>query len=143
MNYVKNGGTLVVQYSKSYDLVVNNIGPYPIELSHDRITVEEAPLKFINPSISVLNYPNKISQSDFEGWVQERGLYFADQWDPKYEPVLSGNDPGETPLEGGLLVTDYGKGVFIYTGYSWFRQIPAGVPGAFRIFVNLISARQE
>ncbi len=143
MNYVKDGGTLVVQYNTSFNLVVDNVGPYPIRLSHDRITVEEAPLKFMDPSIPLLNYPNRISQYDFKGWVQERGLYFADQWDPKYEPVLSGNDPGETPLEGGLLVTEYGKGVFIYTGYSWFRQIPAGVPGAFRIFINIISAKQN
>lgn len=143
MNYVKEGGTLVVQYNTSFDLVVDNIGPFPLTLSHDRITVEDAPINFVNPALSLLNYPNKISQNDFENWVQERGLYFANKWDPGYKTVLSGNDPGETPLEGGMLCADYGKGVYIYTGYSWFRQIPAGVPGAFRIFVNMISAGQD
>jgi LmbE family N-acetylglucosaminyl deacetylase len=143
LRYVENGGTLVVQYNTSFDLVVNDIGPYPLTLSHDRITVEEAPISFVDPSSPLLKYPNRISQDDFENWVQERGLYFASQWDPKYHAVLSGSDPGEEPLKGGLLFTDYGTGVFIYTGYSWFRQIPAGVPGAFRIFVNLISARQN
>ena len=143
MNFVKDGGTLVVQYNTSFDLVVDNIGPFPLTLSHDRITVEEAPITFVNPALPLLNYPNKISRADFEGWVQERGLYFANKWDPKYQAVFSGNDPGEEPLEGGMLYADYGKGVYIYSGYSWFRQIPAGVRGAFRIFVNMISARQN
>ena len=88
----------------------------------------------------VMNFPNRITQKDFEGWVQERGLYFATQWDGKYEPVLSSHDPNEPDRKGGLLFARYGKGVFIYTGYSWFRQLPAGVPGAYRLFVNLISA---
>ncbi len=143
MNYVKDGGTLVEQYNTTAHLELDNIGPYPFSLSHDRITVEEAPISFVNPSLPVLNYPNKITQDDFTGWVQERGLYFADQWDPRYQVVLSGNDPGEQPLDGGMLYADYGKGVYIYTGYSWFRQIPAGVPGAFRFFVNMISAKQN
>ncbi len=143
MKYVKNGGTLVVQYNTTAKLKFDNIGPYPFSLSHDRITVEEAPITFDNPSLPVLNYPNKITQDDFTGWVQERGLYFADKWDPRYQVVLSGNDPSEQPLDGGMLYADYGKGVYIYTGYSWFRQIPAGVPGAFRFFVNMISAKQN
>ena len=143
MNYVKNGGTLVEQYNTTANLEIDNIGPYPFSLSHDRITVEEAPITFVNPQLTVLNYPNKITEDDFNGWVQERGLYFADKWDPRYQVVLSGNDPGEQPLDGGMLYTDYGKGVFIYSGYSWFRQIPAGVPGAFRFFVNMISAKQN
>ena len=143
MNYVKDGGTLVEQYNTTAHLELDNIGPYPFSLSHDRITVEEAPISFVNPSLPVLNYPNKITQDDFTGWVQERGLYFADNWDPRYQVVLSGNDPGEQPLDGGMLYADYGKGVYIYTGYSWFRQIPAGVPGAFRFFVNMISAKQN
>jgi LmbE family N-acetylglucosaminyl deacetylase len=143
LNYVEDGGTLVVQYNTSFNLVVDNIGPYPLTLSHDRITVEDAPVTFLNPSDPILNYPNKISQKDFEDWIQERGLYFANKWDSRYKAVLSGNDPGESPLEGGLLYSNYGKGVFIYTGYSWFREIPAGVPGAFRIFVNMISANQN
>ncbi len=143
MKYVKDGGTFVVQYNTSFNLVADNFGPYPLTLSHDRITVEDSPITFINPSDQILNYPNKISKADFDGWVQERGLYFADDWAPEYHPVLAGNDPGEEPLKGGVLYANYGKGVFIYTGYSWFRQIPAGVPGAFRIFVNLISAKQN
>ncbi len=143
MNYVKNGGTLVEQYNTTANLEIDNIGPYPFSLSHDRITVEEAPITFVNPQLTVLNYPNKITEDDFKGWVQERGLYFADKWDSRYQVVLSGNDPGEQPLDGGMLYTDYGKGVFIYSGYSWFRQIPAGVPGAFRFFVNMISAKQN
>jgi LmbE family N-acetylglucosaminyl deacetylase len=143
LNYIENGGTLVVQYNTSFNLVVDNIGPYPLTLSHDRITVEDAPLKFLHPDDPLLNYPNKITEKDFDDWVQERGLYFANKWDNHYRTVLAGNDPGESPLEGGLLYTIYGKGIFIYTGFSWFRQIPAGVPGAFRIFINLISAKQN
>ncbi len=143
MNYVKDGGTFLVQYNTSFNLVTENIGPYPFSLSHDRITVEEAPITFMNPLHPVLNYPNIITQEDFSGWVQERGLYFADKRDPRYQVVLSGNDPGEKPLDGGMLYAEYGKGVFIYSGYSWFRQIPAGVTGAFRFFVNMISAEQN
>jgi hypothetical protein len=143
MDYVKNGGTLVVQYNTVSDLITDNIGPYPFSLSHDRITVEDSPVSFDNPSSPLLNYPNKISKDDFEGWVQERGLYFSNKWDEHYKTVISGNDPGELPLKGGLLYTQYGKGVFIYTGYSWFRQIPAGIPGALRFFINIISAKQN
>jgi hypothetical protein len=87
----------------------------------------------------VLNTPNKITRADFEGWIQERGLYFADKWDSHYTPILSSNDPGEPSRDGGLLVTQYGKGIFVFTGYAFFRQLPAGVPGAYRLFVNLIS----
>jgi hypothetical protein len=102
--------------------------------------VEDAPVTIANPNHSLLNYPNTITSADFDGWVQERGLYFADQWDSHYETLLSCHDPGEPGKPGGLLVAHYGKGVYIYTGYSWFRQLPAGVPGAYRLFVNLISA---
>ena len=143
MQYVKNGGTFVVQYVVNRRTVIDQIGPYPFNLSRDRVTVEEAPVTFINPESQLLNYPNKITKQDFQGWVQERGLYFADTWDPKYETVIECNDPGESPKKGGLLFTRYGKGVFIYTGYSWFRQLPAGVPGSYRIFVNLISAGKK
>ena len=143
MEYVKNGGTYFVQYNKSFNLVTDDIGPYLLELSHDRVTVEEAPVEFIDRNSPLLNFPNKISKNDFEGWIQERGLYFADKWDPKYKTVISSHDPGEMPLKGGLLYTNYGKGLFIYSGYSWFRQLPAGVPGAFRIFINLISAGKK
>ncbi|MEJ2617786.1 MAG: PIG-L family deacetylase [Ignavibacteriaceae bacterium] len=145
MEYVKNGGTYVVEYSKSHDqgMVTTDIGPYPIQISHDRVTVEEAPVTFLKPDNRLLNYPNKITHEDFKGWIQERGLYFANKWDPKYETVIECNDPGENPKKGGLLFAHYGKGVYIYTGYSWFRQLPAGVPGSYRIFVNLISAGKK
>jgi len=96
-------------------------------------------MRFLIPDHPALNVPNKITAADFEGWVQERGLYFADTWDPAFKAVLSCNDAGEPPRDGGLLVATYGKGVFVYTGYSWFRQIPAGVPGAYRLFANLIA----
>jgi LmbE family N-acetylglucosaminyl deacetylase len=143
MQYVQNGGTFGVQYVVNRRTVLDQIGPYPFNLSRDRVTVEEAPVTFINPDNQLLNFPNKITQQDFQGWVQERGLYFADTWNPKYETVIECNDPGEKPLKGGLLFAHFGKGAFIYTGYSWFRQLPAGVPGSYRIFVNLISAGKK
>jgi hypothetical protein len=101
--------------------------------------VEEAPVRLLTPNHPILNFPNKITEADFAGWVQERGLYFANTWDPQYETVLSSNDPGEPALDGGLLVARYGKGYYVYTGYSFFRQLPAGIPGAYRLFTNLIS----
>ena len=143
LNYVENGGTLVVQYNTHRDLATEKIGPYPFKISRDRITEEVAPVNILKPGHTLLNYPNKITTEDFEGWIQERGLYFPDEWDPKYETVISSNDPGENPKEGGILFTRFGKGVFIYTGYSWFRQLPAGVPGAYRLFINLISAGKQ
>lgn len=145
MEYVKTGGTYVVQYNTTRGFanrapVVENFGPYPFKLSSDRVTVEEAPITFLSKDNSVLHEPNKITQEDFDGWVQERGLYFSNEWDPHYQTVLSCSDPNESARNGGLLFTRYGKGVFIYTGYSFFRQLPAGVPGAYRLFINLISA---
>ncbi len=140
MEFVKNGGTFIVQYNVSYGLQVENFGPYPLSLSRDRITDENAKLKFIDPSHQLLNFPNQIAKSDFDGWVQERGLYFANEWDDRYQTILAGHDPGESDLKGSVLFTKYGEGIFIYTGLSWFRQLPAGVPGAYRLFVNLISA---
>ncbi len=140
LEYVKDGGTLIVQYNVNRGLKTEEIGPYNFNLSRERVTDETAPVHFSKKEHQVLNFPNIISQDDFKNWVQERGLYFADEWDPRYETILSTKDPGESPLEGGLLFTRYGKGVFIYTGFSWFRQIPAGIPGAYRIFINLISA---
>ena len=106
-----------------------------------RITVEEAPLKFPNQDSPLLQYPNHINAKDFDGWVQERGVYFAVQWDPHYQTVLSSQDPGEQPLDGGQIWTRYGKGIYIFTAYAWFRQLPAGVPGAYRLFANLLSAK--
>lgn len=145
MEYVEQGGTMIVQYQTSYRLKMpsEEIGPYPFKISRDRVTVEEAEVRFLLPDHRLLNYPNEITQQDFANWVQERGLYFPDEWDDQYQAVLSSNDPGESPKNGGLLVAEYGKGHYIYTGYSWFRELPAGVPGAFRIFANLISIGEK
>ncbi|MFY0652627.1 MAG: PIG-L family deacetylase [Cyclobacteriaceae bacterium] len=139
MEYVKNGGTMIVQYNTNRGLKVKDLGPYPFNVSRDRVADETAEVRIINNDHPLLNSPNKITQKDFEGWVQERGLYFPNQWDEKYEALLSSNDPGETIKTGGLLVTKYGNGYYIYSGYSWFRELPAGVPGAYRIFTNMIS----
>ncbi len=140
IDYVKNGGTFIVQYNVASDLSTKQIGPYPFTIGRDRVSVETAPVSFLKPGHQLLNYPNKITNRDFEGWVQERGLYFATQWDNKYETIFSSHDPNESNKEGSLIFTRYGKGVFIYTGISWFRELPAGVPGAYRLFANLISA---
>jgi hypothetical protein len=139
--YVEEGGTIVCQYNKSYGLTVpsEEITPYPLKISRDRVTVEEAPVTFLEPEHPLLNYPNKITEKDFDGWVQERGLYFPDEWDEAFTSILASNDPGESPKKGGLLVAKYGKGHYIYTGYAWFRQLPNGVPGAFRLFANMLS----
>ncbi len=139
MDYVENGGTMIVQYNTTRRLKVKDLGPYPLKLSRDRVSMEDAEIRFLKPDHEVLNFPNKISQKDFAGWVQERGLYFPDEWDERYEAILSSNDKGESPKDGGLLIAKYGKGYYIYTGYSWFRELPAGVPGAYRLFTNLIS----
>jgi len=143
MDYVKNGGTMIVQYNTSRGVKVKDLGPYPFKLSRDRVTVEEAEVRFLKPDHPILNYPNKITAKDFEGWVQERGLYFPNEWDEKYEAILSSNDPGETPKNGGLLVARHGEGYYIYSGYSYFRELPAGVAGAYRLFTNLISIGQQ
>lgn len=137
--YVENGGTLITQYTTTWNLDIEETAPYELQLSRDRVTVEEAEVRFLKPNHPVLNSPNKITQKDFDGWVQERGLYFADKWAPEFEAILSSNDPGEDPKDGGLLVAKYGEGYYVYTGYSWFRELPAGVPGAYRIYANLIS----
>lgn len=140
IKYVEAGGTLIVQYNNNRELVVDQVGPYPFTISRDRVTEENSLVNFINPNNQLLNFPNKILPSDFDGWIQERGLYFADKWDEKYETLIGCNDKGETRKDGGLLFTKYGKGIFIYTGYAFFRQLPGGVPGAYKLFVNLISA---
>lgn len=139
MEYVKNGGTVIVQYNTNHSLVLDEIAPYKLKLSRDRVAVEGAEVRILAPKHPVMNTPNKITSADFENWVQERGLYFPNEWDEAFTPILSANDPGETPKDGGLLVAKYGEGYYIYSGYSWFRELPAGVPGAFRIFTNLIS----
>jgi LmbE family N-acetylglucosaminyl deacetylase len=139
LEYVRNGGTYVIQYNTSDDLVTSSLGPHPFKITRDRVTVEEAPVTM--SAHPLLNTPNKITPADFEGWVQERGLYFTGEWDPKYETMLATHDPGESEKRGGQLFARHGKGVFLYTSYSWFRQLPAGVPGAYRLFANLVSAR--
>jgi LmbE family N-acetylglucosaminyl deacetylase len=140
--YVKAGGVVVAQYNTTSDLKTKEIGPFPLEISRDRVTDENAEMRVLAPNHPLMNTPNKITAEDFKGWVQERGLYFPNKWDPAWTPILSCNDPGEKPLDGGLLVAKSGSGYFIYTGYSWFRQLPAGVSGAYRLFANMVSLRQ-
>ena len=147
LKYVEDGGTLVVQYNTSSfrrrapgaggDAT---LGPYPMRASRLRVTDEMAEIRFVNEDHPLLQAPNKITEADFEGWVQERGLYFMSGWDERYDAVIACNDPGEDSLEGGMLYARYGKGAYVFSAYSWFRQLPAGVPGAYRIFANLISA---
>lgn len=139
LQYVSNGGILLVQYNVSNPLQLENIGPYPFKLSRNRVTEEDSEVRFVTPNHQLLNHPNKITQKDFEGWVQERGLYFTTEADKAFTHILSMNDTNESAKEGALLVADYGKGRFVYTSLSFFRQLPAGVPGAYRLFVNLIS----
>ncbi len=140
LEYVKEGGTYVVQYNTSQDLVAPDVGPFPLKLSRDRVTVEGAPVRLLDQGHPLLSVPNRIGPRDFEGWVQERGLYYPGSWDERYEALLAMADPGEKETKGALLVARYGKGTFIYTGVSFFRQLPAGVPGAYRLFANLVSA---
>jgi LmbE family N-acetylglucosaminyl deacetylase len=134
--YVEGGGTVVMQYNRVDGLQST---PLTLKISNERVTDENAPVTFLAPDSPVLNMPNKITSADFENWVQERGTYFPNQWDDRFTPILACNDPGEAPLKGSLLVADYGKGHFVYTGLAFFRQLPAGVPGAYRLFANLIS----
>ena len=142
MEYVNQGGNLIVQYNTNNfagPLRASKIGPYPFVVSRNRVTDETAKVTFLKPEHPVLNFPNKISENDFNDWVQERGIYFADQLDPKYETVLAMNDPSEPEQKGSLIIADYGKGKFVYTGLVFFRQLPAGVPGAYRLLANIIA----
>jgi len=152
LQYVEEGGTLIVQYNTTprffsgasdFQIDPATLGPKPFSITRDRVTVEEAPPTFLAPKHPLLNTPNTITAADFEGWVQERGLYFAGEFAPNYTPLIAWNDPGEEPIDGALIAMDHGKGRFIYTGISFFRQLPAGVPGAYRLFANLISPRGE
>ena len=140
LDYATAGGRLVLQYDTADDGLNDRLGPFPFKISRDRVTVEEAPVSLLKPQHALLTTPNRIVAADFDGWVQERGLYFANPYDPRYDLVLSCHDPGEPARDGGLLYARVGKGTFIYTGYAWFRQLPAGVPGAWRLFANLVSA---
>jgi LmbE family N-acetylglucosaminyl deacetylase len=141
LNYVKQGGVFIVQYNRKEPWNKAQYAPYPakIESNDDRVTDENAPVRILDPNHPVFNFPNKITPQDFEGWVQERGLYFIQNRDPRFKPLLASGDPGGKPLDGGLLVANYGSGKYILTSYAWFRQLPEGVPGAIRIFANLIS----
>jgi hypothetical protein len=159
LEYVSKGGTLVVQYERDFAWDKFHYAPYPAQISPPlppakegappvtrplpRITDEDAAVKFLKPADALLNHPNKISQDDFKGWVQERGLYYWTEFDPKYTALLSMRDPGEPDLNGGLVYTQWGKGTYIYTGLAFFRQLPEGVPGAYRLFLNLLCASQK
>jgi hypothetical protein len=142
MRYVERGGTVVVQYNTNNRLapLAAPVGPFPLVIGRDRITDETAAMTPVDPKAAILHEPNEIGPADFEGWVQERGLYYAESWDDRYAPIFRSHDPGEQPLLGGLLVARHGKGRYVYTGLAFFRQLPAGVPGAYRLFANLIAS---
>lgn len=139
LEYVQNGGNYIVQYQTVAKGETDNVGPYPLTLSRNRVTDETAQMNILDSSQMILNRPNKISKKDFDTWIQERGLYFASQWDSAYVPVFSCADPNEKSSEGSLLYAKYGKGYFVFTGLAFFRQLPAGVEGAYRLFANIIS----
>ncbi len=139
LDFVKNGKTMIVQYNTTDDLVTKDIAPFPFKISRDRVTEENAEVRFLVAKHPVLNYPNKITTEDFKGWKQEQGLYYPNEWDSHFTAILSANDKGEKPKDGALLVAQYGKGTYIYTGLSFFRELPEGVPGAFRLMANLIA----
>ncbi len=144
LDFVSAGGTLIVQYNTGVgDFNSGHFTPYPADLSRARVSVEEAPVDILAPEDGVFHYPNAITAGDFDGWIQERGLYFMSKWDEHFKALLACHDPGEDPQKGGLLEAHYGKGTYIYTGYAFFRQLPAGVPGAVRLYVNLLSAGHQ
>jgi hypothetical protein len=148
-DYVSNGGTMLVQYERDFAWAGKNYAPYPAQIASKpgeplpRITDERAAVTFLKPDDALLNKPNKITTRDFDGWLQERGLYYWTEFDPKYTPLLSMHDPGEKDLNGGLVYAKYGRGTYVYTGLAFFRQLPEGVPGAYRLFVNLLSASRS
>lgn len=143
MDYVKRGGTYVVQYITPQRNEVDNIGPYPLNISRDRVAEEDAKITFVNRNHPLLTTPNKITEEDFKGWIQERGLYFADRWDTKYDSIISCHDTNEPDRAGGLLTTNYGNGYYVYCAYAFFRQLPAGVEGAYRLFANILSLQGD
>ena len=144
LDFARDGGTVIVQYNK-YEYPAGGFAPYPVTIQrpHDRVTDETAHVTILAPESPVFSGPNAIGPADFEGWVQERGLYFVGEWDDRYTPVLEMADPGEEPKRGGLVVAPVGDGLYVYTGLAFFRQFPAGVPGAYRLFANLVSMRAE
>ena len=139
--YTENGGTLIVQYNTNFEMEIDldKIAPYPLTVSRDRVTEENSEVRILKPDHQALNYPNKITAADFDGWVQERGLYYPSKWDEHFEALISSNDKGEEARNGGLLIAKYGKGHYVYTGLSFFRELPEGVPGAYKLFANLTS----
>jgi LmbE family N-acetylglucosaminyl deacetylase len=143
MDYIRNGGNLVVQYNRNLGSDTTGIGPYPFGISNSRVTEEDAPVKFLLPDNAVLHFPNEITAGDFQGWIQERGIYFAQHTDPRYQSVFSMHDSGEPDQTGSLIIGNYGKGYFTYTGLVFFRELPAGVPGAYRLLANLIALNQH
>ncbi len=142
LDWVRDGGTLLVQYNK-YEFTEGDFAPYRATMArpHDRVTEEEAPVRLLRPDASALSEPNDIGERDFRGWVQERGLYFLHEWGEAFTPLLSTSDRGEEEKRGSLLVAPLGEGLYVYTGLAFFRQLPAGVPGAYRLFANLLSLR--
>ena len=145
LDYVEQGGNVIVQYNTAnrWGNQFENIAPYDLEISRDRVTNENSEVRILTNSHPLVNFPNKITSSDFEGWVQERGLYFPDKWGAEFTPILGMNDEGETEKKGSLLVAPYGKGNYIYTGLSFFRELPAGVPGAYKLFSNMLSLGKD
>lgn len=145
LNYVEQGGTLIMQYNTSFSMEIDRdkFSPYPLAVSRDRVTEENSAVRILAPDHPAMNFPNKITPQDFDGWVQERGLYFPDKWDPKYTPLLSMNDTGENPKDGSLLIAQYGSGYYVYTGLSFFRELPEGVAGAYKLFANLSSLGKQ
>ena len=137
--YVKNGGNLIVQYNTTSNLLTKEIAPYELKISRDRVTNENAIVTFLNSNHQVLNQPNKITSDDFKNWVQEQGLYFPSEWANEFIPILASHDEGESPKKGSLLIAKYGKGNYIYSGLSFFRELPAGVSGAYRLLANIIA----
>ncbi|MEE9245220.1 MAG: LmbE family protein, partial [Gemmatimonadota bacterium] len=144
LGWVHAGGTLIVQYQQ-YRFFNGDYAPYSMSARrpHDRVTDEKAPVRLLDPDHAAFNHPNRISEADFEAWVQERGLYFPYEWDPSYTPLLETADLGEAPKRGALLIAPVGSGLYVYTGLSFFRQLPAGVPGAYRLLANLLSLRYD
>jgi hypothetical protein len=142
LDYAQAGGTVIVQYNQ-YEFTEPGIAPYPVSMArpHDRVTDETAAVRLLVPDHPIFNVPNRIGPADFEGWVQERGLYYLNTWDERYRPLLEMADPGEPPVRGAMLVTNYGEGIYVYTGLALFRQLAAGVPGAYRLFANLLALR--
>jgi hypothetical protein len=141
LDYVKNGGTLIVQYQRDFAWAKYHPAPFPAEMGQPaaRVTDANSPVRFLEPESALLKFPNEITQADFNGWVQERGLYFWGKFGAPYQAVLGLRDPGESEATGGLVSARDGKGSYIYTGLSFFRELPAGVPGAYRLFINLLS----